>query len=391
MDHATQVRLIHNVLGLIHAGRTDMVEREFRQPVEAYVSAPRLQREMDRLYRRQPLILGRSEQIANPGDFFTHDHYGLPLLVTRSDDGRLHVLLNVCRHRGTRVVNAGHGCRKVFVCPYHAWNYDCAGRLIRVSDEEGFPGLDRSRHGLVPLPAVERHGFIWSVLSPEAELDGGALAAWLGTLDRDFESFDLAGHFLHRPVSLRFRMNWKLAFDIFLEAYHLRYVHSRSIYPMFYDNLGVFERFAPHMRNLFPKRSIESLRGSAPSGWDLRSHSNILYTLFPNTLMLVQPDHFSMFHVFPEGTAACRMQAYSLLPEPPKSEKATSHWQKNLEILMHATLEDFAMGESIQQGLDSGANQYFTFGRYEQSLAWFHESIAAALAVEQPERVRVLA
>lgn len=384
MEHATQVRLIEKVLGLLGAASTDMVEQEHCQSVEAYTHPARLQREINALYRRQPLIVCRTDDIPGPGDFLTQDHYGLPLLVTRDHAGKVHVQFNVCRHRGTRLVDEPRGTRKVFVCPYHAWNYDCAGRLIRITDEEGFPALDKTRSGLVQLPAIERHGFVWSVLTPEATLTEKGLRGWLGPLDDDFRGFGLAGHASYRPLSQRLEMNWKLAFDIFLEAYHLRYVHRRSIYPMFFDNIAVFERFAPHMRNLFPKRDIETLRGSDSGGWDIRPHSNILYTIFPNTLVLVLPDHLSLFHVYPQGTSACIIYAYALLPQAPDSEKAAKYWDMNLDILHTAIAEDIVMGESIQRGLASGANTHMNFGRYEQSLAWFHESVEDALEDATP-------
>jgi len=377
MRHQSQVELIQRILDLVARDEKDMRPHESTRAVTAYFDPARFEREHRAIFRRLPLIVARSEELQGPGTFMTHDALGLPLLLTRGEGGALSALLNVCRHRGTRIVDQPCGRREKFVCPYHAWTYGSDGALLRMTDAEGFAGIRPEERSLRRLPVAERHGFVW--LLPEAgrSLD---VAAWLGpVLDDDFDALGLARHVRYRPMRFHKKMNWKLTFDIFLEAYHLRYVHARSIYPVFFDNLGLFDRYRPHMRNLFPKRSIRGLAGTDPSGWALREHANVLYTIFPNSFMLVQPDHASFFSVYPDGPEASVIESYTLLPELPASEKAERHWQKNIDILVSAIEEDFSMGESIQRGMRSGANESFVFGRYEQSLAWFHEETDAAL------------
>src|SRR5204863_7595664 len=83
-----------------------------------------------------------------------------PLLVVRGADGKVRAFRNACRHRGTQVAS-GSGCAKVFVCPYHAWTYTLEGKLRHVPHEEGFPGLDKSTHGLVPVAVEEKLGLVF--------------------------------------------------------------------------------------------------------------------------------------------------------------------------------------------------------------------------------------
>ena len=111
------------------------------------------------------------------------------------------------------------------------------------------------------------------------------------------------------------------------------------------------------------------------STWQLRPHANVLFVLFPNTLLLVQPDHVGVFNIYPETMGSSRVEAYTLIPEPATTEAARKYWDQYLDILYTALDEDFALGESIQAGLASGANESMLFGRYEQSLAWFHDSV----------------
>ena len=79
-------------------------------------------------------------------------------MVTRDREGELHAMLNVCRHRGTRLVEESGFCkvRKGFHCRYHGWTYDIEGNLLDVPRQELFPTLDKSEHNLISLPATER-------------------------------------------------------------------------------------------------------------------------------------------------------------------------------------------------------------------------------------------
>src|SRR5262245_31454891 len=93
-------------------------------PVANYTSAARLAAEQEVLFRRHPLIVGHHSELPAPGDFLTHDSSGVPILVVHGRDGGLRAFLNVCRHRGTRLVAEERGQRKGLVCRYHGWTYD---------------------------------------------------------------------------------------------------------------------------------------------------------------------------------------------------------------------------------------------------------------------------
>lgn len=323
--------------------------------------------------------------LPSPGDFVTHDLSGVPLLVVRGDDGKVSAFFNVCRHRGTRVEDlpCGQG-KKAFVCPYHSWSYARDGHLLGIPHGDGFAGLDKAARGLVRVPAGEAAGLVWVRMSratSEADADLDA-RAFLGPLADDLEGFGLASAHVYAPRTYTKEMNWKLAFDIFLEAYHLRTAHKDSIYGIFFDNLGLVDRVGPHRRNVFPKRSIRELEGQADDvlGAALREHANVLFHLFPNTLVLVQPDHSAVFHAWPDGPSRVRFTSYTAVPEAPMTDKARAYWDANNAILYGATDEDFALGESIQRGLSSGANDEVVFGAFEHALAHFHDEVAKRLA-----------
>lgn len=377
MNRDCEIALCRRVLDHIAAGTTDMAETTYRQPAEHYTSPDRLARELDRVFGRLPLAVAHLSELAAPGHFITRRIGDTPILLTRDRSGALRAFLNVCRHRGTQLVAEPRGRANGFACPYHAWSYGLDGALLAVPHAVGFPGLETGvTAGLVPLPAAEAAGFAWISLDRDASVDP---VAWLGPLAAELDGLAIPTQHVHDPRSIELAQNWKLAADGALETYHLRSTHRTTIYPLFHDNLGLVDLVGPHIRTVFPKRSIAELAGRRTDEWQLRPHANILYFLFPSTILLVEPDHSMVLHTYPVGTDRCRFDAYALVPEPPKSDKALAYWAANLAVFYGAVAEDFARGDSIQASLRAGANRELLFGRFEHALAAFHRTLDAEL------------
>ena len=375
MRQAIQIDLASRVLAHLAAETTDCAEAPSQCSVAAYTNADRYAAELEVLFRRGPVFVAHQSALPEPGDFITRDVARVPLLLVRQNDGSIAGFINVCRHRGTCVVDkeAGKG-RKSFVCPYHGWTYGRDGTLRGLPDGYGFDGVEVGRESLVRISTQTIAGFIAVATAPAAGL---ALKLPAEIAD-DLGSFAIASHHVYAPRITPLQMNWKLALDIFLEAYHLRVAHRDSIYKMFFDNVGLVDRFAPHLRNVFPKRTIGELTSADPQSWSLREHANIIYLLFPNTIVLIEPDHAAVLHVLPTAIDRCVLFAYTLVPEKPDA-RAARYWDKNNEILYSAIAEDFALGASIQRGLASGANEALRFARFEHALTYFHESVAQAV------------
>lgn len=365
-----QRSLVRRVLAHLDARTTDTAAEPSRRAVSAYTDPAVFAREQA-LFRAGPIAVAHASQLAEPGAFVTHDASGAPLLVVRGDDGELRAFLNVCRHRGTRLTEAPCGQAKAFVCPYHAWSYGKDGALLGMPHERGFAGVAREERSLARVAVSVAAGLVF-VHTDDA-------AGWLGPLAEDLAGFGSATSHVYAPRVVERALNWKLAIDVFLEAYHLRPTHQTSIYKMFFDNVGLVDPVGPHLRNLFPKRTIRELAGVPEERWELRRHANVLFHVFPNTLILVEPDHIGVLHLWPLGIDRTRLTSYTLVPEPVASDKARAYWDANNAILYHAIDEDFAMGESIQRGLSSGANTDLVFGAFEHALAHFHAQVDARL------------
>ena len=162
------------VLDHVAAGTTDTGAEVWREPVANYRSGSRLAAELA-LLRRTPVPFCPSAALPQKGSYVARDAAGVPLLAVRGADGKVRAFRNACRHRGTQLAS-GSGCAKAFVCPYHAWTYTLEGKLRHVPHEEGFPGLDKSAHGLVPVHAEERLGLVFIVQDPSCKYFNGFAA-----------------------------------------------------------------------------------------------------------------------------------------------------------------------------------------------------------------------
>ena len=378
MNRATEIALLRRVLDHLADGTTDMAPARHERPVSFYTDPAQFERERQGPFRRMPVAIGYSAQVAKPGDFITHDLGGVPLLAVRGRDGALRGFINACRHRGTRVEwDAAGAGKRAFVCPYHAWTYGDDGALMHVPHAEGFPDLDRADHGLVAVPVAERAGIVWAIPAAGAARDIDAL---LGPLAGELDAMGLGSHVPYAPRRYELACNWKLVNDASLDSYHIRHGHRRTIAPLFLDTMCIFDRFGHHSRLFLAKRSVEGLRNTDPAGWRVRDHGNPLYFFFPGTVVLVEPDHAQVASVWPVSPDRTIMTGATLIPEAPASPKARAHWDKNVHIFWHTLAEDFALMESKHSTLRSGANETLTFGRFEHSAAWFHEAVDAETA-----------
>ena len=384
MRPETRAELARRLHRYLETGSTAMADEVFPNPVSAYTSEERLAVERRILFREHPLLVGFSGRLAAPGDYLTDDDTGMPILVVRGEAGSLHAFANVCRHRGARVVDGCGQGKRALSCPYHGWTYDLDGRLIDVPGEEGFPGLSREDHSLRPLPVAERHGLVWLrpvPAEPDTPIDVDGL---LGGLAPELASYHFERYHHFETRTLRPRINWKMAVDTFLEAYHLATLHRQTVAPIFIGNVCAADRFGPNHRMIAVRRSFAELHDRRAAERDFLQHTIELYTLFPNVVLVHQADHVELWRMFPGSTPDDSTVHLSLyVPDPPTTDKMRRHWAANLQLAIDAVdREDFRLGEGIQRGFRSGAQDHVTFGRNEPALSHFHRSLRRALGLE---------
>jgi carnitine monooxygenase subunit len=263
-------------------GETALAPEVLHEGVGFYRDPARFNAERQALFCDLPVVACLSSQLPEPGSFKTFDDAGVPLLLTRGRDGKVRAFLNVCLHRGARVVRDACGKANRFTCRFHGWTYDSAGNAIGIPGENGFCGEIDSNKRLVPCPAEERYGLIFVKATPNSAMD---LDAHLAGIDRDLAVIGLEeAEIVHSDV-LHVDANWKYGLDTFFETYHLNSLHFETFRGLF-SPICVFDTFGPHHRYTFAPLNIEQWPGMTESEWPLDTIP-LQYFLFPNTIVSV--------------------------------------------------------------------------------------------------------
>jgi len=377
MKKQAQIQLLDELVEL-HADKRQYLDEEWvKAPVNQYHDPAIFQQEMDRVFRSQPQIVLHASELAEPGAFVTTEFAGRPVLVVRDEKGEVRAFYNVCRHRGAQLVGAESGCQKRFSCPYHAWTWNHAGELIGVPHEKsGFPDMNRDEFRLQSIGCAEYAGWIWLSLNKEEPLD---IEQHLGELKDDIVDMDAGSHVIFESSTHDIAANWKLLVEGGIEAYHFRVAHRDTIAPLFLDNLSSYRCFGRHIRSVLPRSNLPELSEREREEWDISRYANVLYTLFPGPQFLVQEDHFVWILGTPLAADRTRLRLCTVIPREQNTPERESYWRKNHVLTLHTLMEDFELGEGIQRGLDSGANEHLNFGRFEGALEQFNQSVRSML------------
>ncbi len=327
-------------------------------PAWCYTSDAFYKREVQHIFKRTWNFIAREDELKNPGDYATFRLLGEPLLVVRGREGRLRAFANICRHRGTRMLEESGNCR-VITCPYHGWAYALDGALIAAPGMDETRAFDRGRYGLLPIRLESWEGFLFATFDSAAE----PLAAYLGELPERLASYNFADMVCVRRRSYVLACNWKVYLENAMEDYHTPMVHKTSIGKQL--TVRVQGRGAWAGTHLPGERTIallpedaESALPPIPSLAGLAAHGSHFLALYPATFFAATQDCMWWLQQFPLGPERTKVVHGCCFPRASveradfaaKVESYYRRWDASLA-------EDNAISERQQAGLASSFNR----------------------------------
>jgi carnitine monooxygenase subunit len=325
--------------------------------------------EMARVIRPSWQIVCHVSDVANAGDWHTLDYAGESVIIVRGADDVVRAFTNVCRHRGSRLVDGASGCARKLVCPYHAWTYALDGRLTGVPDRAQYPTLDSSISGLAPVDLEIWQGFIFVRL----DNDGGpSVAAMMQPhlpeiAPYRFEDLRAIGRVTLRPRAV----NWKNIADNYSDGLHIAVAHP-GLTRLFGKSYGIAAH--PHVdrmwgdladapsatlserayQQLLPR--VDHLPPQAQRQW-------LYYKLWPNTAFDIYPDQVDFMQFIPVSPTQTLIREISYaLPDDRREMKAARYLNWRINRAVNA--EDTMLVQRVQDGMASAS---FTAGPLGES------------------------
>jgi phenylpropionate dioxygenase-like ring-hydroxylating dioxygenase large terminal subunit len=329
--------------------------------------------------RAAPQIVCHVSEIQQPGDWRTLEYLGESIVVIRGDDGDVRAFSNVCRHRGSRLVDGTAGCAKVLTCPYHAWSYARDGRLVGVPHRHEYPGLQTDQLGLVPVALENWRGFLFVTL----ETGAPSVAEMMAPYEAEVEPYRFEDLRALSPVKLRPRaLNWKTLCDNYSDHLHIPVGHP-GLTRLFGRNYRIeAQPYVDRMEgDLIEKESANPservYQQLLPTAEHLPvSHQRkwLYYKLFPNVAFDIYPDQVDFMQFMPVSATETVLREVSYaLPDDRREMRAVRYLNWRINRMVNS--EDTELVTRVQLGMQSPTYEAGPLGTSEVCLRSFAKKL----------------
>lgn len=317
-------------------------------------------------------VVGRVDQVATSGHFFTAEVAGEPLVVVRDEQGVLRGFYNVCRHRAARVAPEACGHANRFRCRYHGWTYDLSGRLRGTPEFEGVADFDRASHGLMPV-AVETWGpLIWAHLGtaflPLADVLAPLIERTQGLGLERLQFVERREYVLH--------CNWKVFVDNYLDGgYHVNTVHPGLAGVLDYSHYHT-EIAGQTSVQVSPLKQADAAHAAV--GSVRQGKAAYYWWIFPNFMLNLYDGVMDTNLVLPLGVDRCRVIFDFYFDRTSRAEE--DFISESVAVAHQIQQEDVDICEEVQRGVASRAYDSGRFSiKREAGVYHFHQLLATAL------------
>ena len=380
--------------------------------------------ERDAIFKRSWLNVGRVEQVAKAGSYFTKE---LPMaktsiIVVRGTDGEVRAFHNICRHRGNKLVwqdfpreETSGTCRQ-FTCKYHGWRYALDGACTFVQQEEEFFDLDKADYGLVPVHCDVWAGFVFVNLD---DTPRWSLREFLGPMVTALDGYPFDRMTERYEFRAEVDANWKIFLDAFQEYYHVPALHPQQVPAAVRKPDAAFE--CAHFQLDGPHRVTSSggarrwtlapefmypievaLRSGLLGPWEVPDIGDSPgvnpgrvepwgidnFQIFPNLEILIYRGWYLAYRYWPTSHNTHLFEGI-LYFQPATTVRERVEHEVAAVVFKEFALQDAGTLKGTQQALDSGRLREFPLGDQELLVRHFHETVSDWVEEHQRERVEV--
>ena len=362
-------------------------------PSWTYFNEELFELEAEELFRKHWQIACHTSDIPKKGSYVTFDLVGERALIIRDDENEIRAFHNVCRHRGSRVLDTAEGrCKSIISCPFHGWSYNLDGSLRGAAKASSFPVLDTKKLGLKTLEMEIWHGFVFVRFKPGPQ---PSIASLLERFDEEVSSYNHVDLLQTSPIdcSSKENVNWKSIRDVDNEGYHVARAHPslNDLYGKnYYDEPfvnGVSRAIAPFNEGsgklwsvIHYKKMIDqfaSPHNELPRAW-------LYIGVFPNYVLGFYPDSVIFYQEIPFSAkeTAIRGSTYKR-----KDENRTMRLARYLSERIDATaiVEDWHLSIMWNEGMKSCAYEGIVLSDLEYGVRTHHDALRGILPVMTQE------
>jgi choline monooxygenase len=344
------------------------IRRASTLPARLYIDPVYLELERERIFAHSWQLVGRTEQVAESGMFFTATIGNDPIVVLRDGDA-LRGFYNVCLHRAGPVAS-GCGKRQTLQCKYHGWTYTLRGELLRAPEMEGVERFTPDDMHLRSVAVAQWGPLVF------ANLDGKAppLEDMLGPIPERVAHFGCESMRYVMRKEYELDCNWKVYVDNYLEGYHIPVVHPSLHKEIDYDSY----RVEPHRYSSIqhaPLRPVPSSAGAERKYDPAKSEAGeaVYGWVFPNVMLNVYMGQMQTNLVLPLAHDRTRVVFEWFASAPPADPATDPAWSALVAFSDEIQDEDVEICQTVQRNLRS---RVYDRGRYsakrENGVHHFH-------------------
>lgn len=365
---------------------TDAAHKDFEQatsmPPEIYSSPELLRLEVEKIFKKEWICIGRTAEIPNEDDYLTFDLLDQSVFAIRQKDQSIKVFANVCAHRCAKLLE-GSGKKNQIVCPYHAWSYRSDGRLVAAPYMDKTPDFNVDNYRLKEIRWEVWQGFIYITLDADAD----SVSTHLSEFEKVIGQYQVENYVHGFTYDVVWPANWKCFIENYMDAYHIFKVHRKTFgkygsavdATTMHDGNNYFTYHLVDVGSMANQQRDVAIGVAHPDNKNLDEfwrRQTVLGCVFPAHTMQLQPDMLWYVTVQPQGVDYFRMRwSVSFPPEIMESEDNSEEYIENTrKLLIAVNAEDEDILGRVYQGLRSdqaipGPYAYlernvFHFGQY---------------------------